>query len=156
MSSVAKKLLSKAAKGRQSVPASKTAKLVQKPLDDESSSDDSDFEDAQELQDGSEDGSDLSEGEEDDSEEEENDVTPEALERMMELLGDVDASELALLEGDEEEDEDEDEDEEMDDGELSGEEELYEDIDEEDGDVIPVERTTVNDKVSLLRGLEGS
>lgn len=124
-----------------------------KPLPDEESSSDDDSAQEQELDD---DEGDSSSGESED-------VTEEALERMMNLLGDVDAEELGLVDGEEEEgDEDDDEvlmqsdDEEE---EQVDEEEPYENLSaDEDGDIVPVERTTVNDKVgrrrSFLFGVE--
>jgi rRNA-processing protein EBP2 len=149
MSTVQKKMLS----SKKKAAPLKAAPAVQKPLPDESS--DSGSDSGADLQDDEEEFDDK-EGSDSDEDSEEDDVTEEAIERMMQLLGDVDASELGLLpsadeeegsgEEDEDEDGDEDEDEEM-------AEELYEDLEEEDGDVVPVERTTVNDKVALERVL---
>ncbi|BGP32262.1 rRNA-processing protein EBP2 [Rhodotorula toruloides] len=100
---------------------------------------------------------------ESDSEDEEDDVTEEAFERMMKLLGPVDAAELGLLDGEGEEEEESDEEEEEGSNEEDAEEaagqdedvELrpYEELDEADPDVAPVEKNTVNDKVALERML---
>ncbi|GAA5991801.1 hypothetical protein JCM5350_005430, partial [Sporobolomyces pararoseus] len=93
--------------------------------------------------------------EEDGSEDESDDVTPEAMERMMKLLGEVDAAELGLLPEDEDEEEDEDEDDEdvEDDDEEEDEEALYEELEEADTDIVPVEKNTTNDKAALERVL---
>lgn len=154
MSSVQKKMLKKSKSAPQPTK--------QKPLPDESSDEGSDAEELAQLDADSQD-------EDDSSSDESEDVTEEALERMMNLLGDVDAEELGLLQSgdeleegaegeseDEQEGSDDDADEEDDDEEVMMQsddeaeaEELYEDLEaEEDGDVVPVERTTVNDKVS--------
>jgi len=92
---------------------------------------------------------------EDASEDESDDVTPEAMERMMKLLGEVDAAELGLvMDGDEDEEEEgsDDEEEEGSNQEEEGSdedvEELYEELEEDDTDIVPVEKNTTNDKVS--------
>lgn len=138
-------------KAKAAATAIKTSTLVQskasKPLPDESDSSDSDL---NLLDAGSDDEEDS------ESEEEEEDVTEEALERMMELLGDdVDPDELEELENRMDQDEDESEEEEGEDMiEVEDEEALYEDLNEDDAaDVVPVEKTTVNDKVLLLFAL---
>ncbi|GAA6016045.1 hypothetical protein JCM11491_000651 [Sporobolomyces phaffii] len=97
---------------------------------------------------------------EDEDGDESDDVTPEAMERMMKLLGQVDAAELGLLdageeeagsdEDEEEDDDDEDDDEEGDDEEAEA---LYEELEEADTDVVPVEKNTTNDKAALERVL---
>ncbi|GAA5820370.1 hypothetical protein JCM11251_005598 [Rhodosporidiobolus azoricus] len=129
-------------------------------LDLESGDDD---EDDEMLDDEEED----SEDDEEDGEESE-DVSPEALERMMKLLGDdVSESDIALLKAmkgegsDDDEDEDEDEEASDDDEEEDEEEvaaalkELEEasDVDADKEDIVPVEKTTTNDKVALERVL---
>lgn len=77
--------------------------------------------------------------------------------RLIQLLGPVDAAELGLLDAEDEEEEGSDEEEEEGSEEESVEEAVaenedvelkpYEDLDEEDPDVAPVEKNTVNDKV---------
>ncbi|GAA6006762.1 hypothetical protein JCM10207_009087 [Rhodosporidiobolus poonsookiae] len=125
------------------------------------------------------DGEDDDEDDEDDGDESE-DVSPEALERMMQLLGDdVSASDVALLkqmkgEGSDEEEEDEENEEEDGEGALEGETddddeseeedeeevaaalrelEQASDVDADQEDIVPVEKTTVNDKTALTRVL---
>ncbi|GAA5845526.1 hypothetical protein JCM9279_003062 [Rhodotorula babjevae] len=96
-------------------------------------------------------------GDEDDedSDEEEDDVTEEALERMMKLLGPVDAAELGLLDGEDEEEGSDDDEEESGEDDEEEDEELkpYEDLDEVDPDVAPVEKNVTNDKAALERVL---
>ncbi|GAA5899954.1 EBP2 family rRNA-processing protein [Sporobolomyces salmoneus] len=175
----------KTKKGKQSTtvpvpvvsPKTKLSKATKVPLPRESSPDvqdlaptDSEDEDGDLLEFDEEEEEDLEmqplSGEEDSdedvsgSEDESEDVTPEAMERMMELLGEVDAAELGLL-GPEDDDEDEEEEEgsdeeEEDDDEKDEEEEeeaLYEELEEADTDVVPVEKNTTNDKVALERVL---
>jgi hypothetical protein len=72
-------------------------------------------------------------------------------------LGEVDAAELGLLDGEEEDDEDDDEEEGSDEEEDDEDEELdeeeaaalYEELEEADTDVVPVEKNTTNDKVGF-------
>ncbi|GAA5935467.1 hypothetical protein JCM3775_006280 [Rhodotorula graminis] len=94
---------------------------------------------------------------EEDSDDEEDDVTEEALERMMKLLGPVDAAELGLLDGEDEDEGSEDDDEEDSDAEEEDEEDEelkpYEELDEVDPDVAPVEKNVTNDKAALERVL---
>lgn len=155
---ITKKILAKA-KARPSAATASTKK-VSKPLPDESSDSESDAQDLQDQESAEEESGDS------ENEEEEDDVTEEALQRMMELLGDVDPEELALLEaeaaaesgseGEEGQDQDDDEDEDdedmynLEDGSDAEEEGMYEDLQEEDTDITPVERTTVNDKVCFF------
>lgn len=124
-----------------------------------------------------EDDSDEDDDSDDDDDEEEDDVTEEALERMMkvraalaqstcrprltslsraQLLGPVDAAELGLLDGEDEEEGSDDEEEGSEDDEEGEEEEEeaedaelkpYEELDEVDPDVAPVEKNVTNDKV---------
>lgn len=173
-------------KGPTVSPKTKLAKAKQVPLPRESSPDEQDL---APTTDSSEEGDDVvlsleddNEGEEDlemqplsgeedsdesasGSEDESDDVTPEAMERMMKLLGEVDAAELGLLpeggqddddedESEEGEDDDDDEDEEQGE-EPEGEEsaELYEELEELDTDIVPVEKNTTNDKAALERVL---
>ncbi|GAA5823420.1 hypothetical protein JCM3770_000733 [Rhodotorula araucariae] len=93
----------------------------------------------------------------DSDDDEEDDVTPEALERMMQLLGPVDAADLGLLDGEDDEDDDEEDDDEDEDEDDEMDEDAvlkpYEELDEADPDVAPVEKTTTNDKVALERVL---
>ncbi|GAA5942181.1 EBP2 family rRNA-processing protein [Sporobolomyces koalae] len=100
---------------------------------------------------------DSDDDQEEDSSDESDDVTPEAMERMMSLLGEVDAAELGLLDGQDDDDEEEDDDDEDDDEEEDDEEEeataLYEELEEADTDIVPVEKNTTNDKVALERVL---
>lgn len=157
-------MLNKGSKGK--APAQrKQAATKSKPLPDESSDEEgSDAELLLQAEDDDESSSDESE-----------DVTEEALERMMTLLGDVDAQELGLGGEDDEDEESGDEDEEEGSDDEMNEEEIEkmlmqggsddEDEDEqdddeeveyenlsadEDGDIVPVERTTVNDKVRVI------
>ncbi|GAA5965879.1 hypothetical protein JCM8115_000731 [Rhodotorula mucilaginosa] len=120
--------------------------------------------------------SDEDEDEDDEQGDESEDVTPEALERMMQLLGDdVDAAELGLLSGMTAEDDDDDDDDEDDEDDEDEEDEEEDDSEDDDDDVleegdsemipyeaiqdadqedlVPVEKTTVNDKVALERVL---
>ncbi|ORY81742.1 eukaryotic rRNA processing protein EBP2-domain-containing protein [Leucosporidium creatinivorum] len=180
MSSVQKKMLTKSKKAAKAPqPALKASKS--KPLPDESS--DEEGSDAEVLLQADDD-DDEDEDDESSSDESE-DVTEEALERMMTLLGDVDAEQLGLggeddedeeeQSGDEDEQEgsDDDDDDEMNEEEIEkmlmqqgsdDDEEQEQDDDEEDieyenlsadedGDIVPVERTTVNDKAALERVL---
>ncbi|GAA5881730.1 hypothetical protein JCM16303_006428 [Sporobolomyces ruberrimus] len=103
-------------------------------------------------------GEEDSDEEETASEDESDDVTPEAMERMMKLLGEVDAAELGLLDADEEEqvsgdDDEEDEEDDNEDEEEEIEQALYEELEEADTDVVPVEKNTTNDKAALERVL---
>ncbi|GAA5962927.1 hypothetical protein JCM3765_005924 [Sporobolomyces pararoseus] len=154
-------------------PKTKLAKAKQVPLPRESSPDqqdlaptDSDAEDSEDLLEfdeeedlemqplsGEEDSDE--DDEEDGSEDESDDVTPEAMERMMKLLGEVDAAELGLLPEDEDDEEDEEEDDEdaEEDDEEEDEEALYEELEEADTDVVPIEKNTTNDKAALERVL---
>ncbi|TNY18288.1 eukaryotic rRNA processing protein EBP2-domain-containing protein [Rhodotorula diobovata] len=109
-----------------------------------------------------EDDSDEDDDSDDDDDEEEDDVTEEALERMMKLLGPVDAAELGLLDAEDEEEGSDDEEEGSEDDEEREEEEEeaedaelkpYEELDEVDPDVAPVEKNVTNDKVALERVL---
>lgn len=137
MPSVSKTLSKKAQASRNAGPA-KPAQS--KPMAGESDSeDDQDFDDEDSShEDDDEDDAELS------GSDEEDDVTEEGMKRMMDLLGEVDPEELGIeVEGEEEEGDDDEEEEEEDE-----EEQLLEELSEEDNDVVPVERTTVNDKVS--------
>lgn len=96
------------------------------------------------------------EAEEEDDDEESEDVTPEAMERMMKLLGQVDAAELGLMIDEDDEEEEDDDEEEEEEGILEGEsdseeeeEALYEELQESDTDVVPIEKNTTNDKVGI-------
>ncbi|GAA5985770.1 hypothetical protein JCM11641_006201 [Rhodosporidiobolus odoratus] len=109
------------------------------------------------------------EGESDDDEEageESEDVSPQALERMMALLGDdVSASDIALLkqmkgegsddEDDEDDEDDSDEDEEDEEEIAAALQELEDasDVDADAEDMVPAEKTTTNDQTALLRVL---
>ncbi|GEM09760.1 rRNA processing protein [Rhodotorula toruloides] len=170
------------------LPRESSADVMDRASENDSEEDDDEEFDLEDLLDveaseGSDEGDEMDSGEEDEaldpmggesssegeegeseSEEEEDDVTEEAFERMMKLLGPVDAAELGLLDGEDEEEEgsdDEEEegsDEEDEEDEAAGQDEEielkpYEELDEEDPDVAPVEKNTVNDKVALERVL---
>ncbi|KAK4702588.1 rRNA-processing protein EBP2, partial [Phenoliferia sp. Uapishka_3] len=163
--SSSRQILKKATKVANRPTQSKSKAPAGKPLKDESSDEESD--DGFQTDDQSEsDDESGTEGDDDDEDEdsEEDDITPEALAKLRELLADVDPAELALLE-EAMEGEDDDEEESGSEGEDGDEQDEtmeagseddeieFEDHEEEDGDIIPVERTTVNDKVALERVL---
>ncbi|POY74617.1 hypothetical protein BMF94_2378 [Rhodotorula taiwanensis] len=156
--------------GAAAKPAPKLAAVAAAAAEIDSQDEDEESDDDDLLESGDE----ASDSEDDDDEgsdgDESEDVSPEALERMMKLLGDVDPKELGLLNGMTGEDEDEDE-EGSDEEEEGSDEEEAGDSDEEleegdsemlpyealedadDEDIVPVEKTTTNDKVALERVL---
>lgn len=150
----------KGKQGQQS-PKTKLTKAVQVALPREESPDQQDLAPTEEEEEEEQDLLEFDEemqqlpmsGEEDSdegsgSEDESDDVTPEAMERMMKLLGEVDAAELGLVMDGDEDEEEEGSDDEEEEGSDDDAEELYEELEEDDTDIVPVEKNTTNDKVS--------
>ncbi|KAM0752567.1 Ebp2-domain-containing protein [Meredithblackwellia eburnea MCA 4105] len=128
--------------------SSSKKKVEENPLEDESSDseDDEDFDSEDQDEEDSEDGED---DEEEDSDEEP-DVTPEAMARMMELLGDVDPAELGLID-----DEDEDPSDSEGEEDESDEEEEDEDVDIDEEELLAGVGSDDDEMVSAEEGEEG-
>ncbi|CEQ39488.1 SPOSA6832_01039, partial [Sporobolomyces salmonicolor] len=168
MPSLSKKLLSKKGKAPATAkpapsPASKLSKAKQVPLPREdspdqddtaptASEDDSDDDELLAFDDDAEMAPMSGEEDSEDSDDEADDVTPEAMQRMMDLLGEVDAGELGLLDGEDEEGSDEEGSDEGSEDEEDA-ERLYEELEEDDTDIVPVEKNTTNDRAALERVL---